>query len=242
LFHLMHRVMPALLVLTGLAYFAFAWGLDQRIMPGDPGYDPGSRALPIFSGLFLAGIALVLFVRDSLRARPPTDIESSRDDMRAGSAPVVLSVIVHLVGAVLLLAGLTTAGFLVASAVVLSVLLLENRRMAGDATPLIAWVMLPLIAAVGAVALYAGMEQAALTYRSLAISADLPSAFTGRYAGVAFSGIVFIICAYALPSLAALVTRLPPSVCITPILLPVAALVMFNQIFLVRLPTYPAIF
>ncbi len=62
-------LIPVVFVLVAILYVAFGFSLEQRRMIGDErGWDPGSRAMPIGTGLLMLGISIYLFFKESAAA------------------------------------------------------------------------------------------------------------------------------------------------------------------------------
>lgn len=229
-----HRVLPVVFFALGIGYLVFALGLDARTMPGDPGYDPGPRAVPILSGIVLSAIALALILRDTVVGRAPAETGAGDDAMAATDRGVAVAVFIHIAVGVGFLAGFRSLGFVAVAAPALAVMLLTNRWLANRQSLRWHWVLVPPAASVISLAVMAGLQ---------ALGRLLSQ--TGLVDGGALRAAILIALlagatALAVRMIGHATARDRLSILVVSAVAPPLTVLVVNGLFATRLPVWPA--
>ncbi len=124
----MKRAIPRVFVVISIFYLIFAFSLEQRRMIGDErGWDPGSRALPIGTGVIMLATSIYLTLREKPAAERPEKLEE-------GSGRLIGLTIVLTILYILLF---KTSGFILSTNALLFTLVYFNYRKG------IEWHMVP---------------------------------------------------------------------------------------------------
>ncbi|MFB0508489.1 MAG: tripartite tricarboxylate transporter TctB family protein [Thermodesulfobacteriota bacterium] len=115
----MRRAIPRVFILISIFYLIFAFSLEERRMIGDErGWDPGSRALPIGTGVIMLATSIYLTLREKPAAESPEKLDE-------GSARLILLTIALTVFYILLF---RTTGFILSTNALLFTLIYFNYR------------------------------------------------------------------------------------------------------------------
>lgn len=115
----MRKAIPRVFILISIFYLIFAFSLEQRRMIGDErGWDPGSRALPVGTGVIMLATSIYLTLRERHGAEDQGKLEK-------GSARLIALTIVLSVFYILLL---KTTGFILSTNALLFTLVYFNYR------------------------------------------------------------------------------------------------------------------
>ncbi|NIS59676.1 MAG: hypothetical protein GTO13_02905 [Proteobacteria bacterium] len=115
----MRRAIPRVFILISIFYLIFAFSLEERRMIGDErGWDPGSRALPIGTGVIMLATSIYLTLREKPAAVGPEKLDE-------GSARLIVLTIALTVFYILLF---RTTGFILSTNALLFTLIYFNYR------------------------------------------------------------------------------------------------------------------